>query len=59
MKNLLRGLLLLGVIAVCNDTRGATWLLVPGALAGVVLFTGPSRERMQKTAGAVTPTAHN
>lgn len=38
MRIILWVLVFIGVAALCDDTRGATWLAFPGLLAGVCLL---------------------
>ena len=38
VRTLLWIILFLGICALCNDTRGASWLAIPGLLAGAALL---------------------
>ncbi len=38
VRYLLLAVLVVGVCALCNDTRGATWLAIPAMLAGAALL---------------------
>ena len=38
MRTLLWIVVIVGVAAVCNDTRGASWLAIPALLAGAALL---------------------
>lgn len=40
MRAVLWVVFIVGVCSICNDTRGAQFLVFPGMLAGVILVSG-------------------
>ncbi len=60
VRYLLLAALIVGICSLCNDTRGATWLAIPGLLAGAVLlpsglnafYDGPPRDKEEPPNGS-------
>lgn len=40
MRIILWAIFLLGIAALCNETRGAQWLMIPALIAGMCLLPG-------------------